>query len=138
MATFLDTDVLVYAFDRSAGDKRETALAILGDEDLDVVVSPQVLAEFYVTVTRKIEEPLAAPVAEEFVRNLTRLTVTPLDVDTTVAAIALSNEHRIGFWDAQMVAAASRSGCDTVITERLDRWKRLGGLQVVNPFHDAT
>lgn len=134
MISFLDTNVAVYAFDRSAGDKRRRALALLGDTSIRLVVSAQVLNEFYVTVTRKLPEPLAPAVALDAVRELARLTVVPMDAETTLAAIALSQESRIGFWDASIVVAASRSGCSTLLTEDLNHGQRLLDVEIVNPF----
>ena len=137
MATFLDTNVIAYAFDRSAGDKRDRALAILADDAEELVVSPQVMAEFYVTATRTFAEPLPASVAHDVVRELARLTVAPLDADTTLTAITVAQEHRIAFWDAQIVVAAARSGCDTLLSENLNHGQRILDVEVVNPFLDG-
>lgn len=136
MATFLDTNVVAYAFDRAAGAKRHRALAILADDAEELVVSPQVMAEFFVTVTKKFAEPLPLSVAHDAVRELARLTVAPLDADTTLAAIALAQEHLISFWDAQIVVSASRSGCDTLLSEDLNHGQRMLDLEVMNPFHE--
>lgn len=137
MATFLDTNVVAYAFDRAAGAKRDRALAILADDATELVVSPQVMAEFYVTATRKFADPLPASVAHDVVRELARLSVAPLDAHTTLAAIALSQEHRIAFWDAQIVVTASRSGCDTLLSEDLNHGQRILDVEVVNPFREG-
>lgn len=134
MATFLDTNVVAYAFDRSAGAKHEQALAILADDETEWVVNPQVMAEFYVTATRKFAKPLPESVAHDVVRELAHLSVAPLDGATTLAAIALSQQHRISLWDAQIVVAASRSGCDTLYSEDLNHGQTIMGVEVVNPF----
>lgn len=137
MARFLDTNVVAYAFDRAAGAKRDRALAILAEDTEELVVSPQVMAEFYVTVTRTFAEPLPPSVAHDAVRELARLTVTPLDADTALAAIALAQEHHISFWDAQIVVTASRSGCDILLSEDLNHGQRVLDVEVVNPFREG-
>lgn len=134
MASFLDTNVAVYAFDPSAGAKRDRALALLGDDGLRLVVSPQVLNEFYVTVTRKLAEPLSPRVALDAVRELARLSVVPLDAATTIAAIELSQDARISLWDASIVVAASRGGCATLLSEDLNHGQTLLDVEIVNPF----
>jgi predicted nucleic acid-binding protein len=134
LASFLDTNVAVYAFDRAAGRKRERALEILSDTSLRLVVSPQVLNEFYVTVTRKLARPLAPDVAGDAVRELARLDVVPLDAGTTLEAIALSQASRISLWDASIVVAASHGGCTTLLSEDLNHGQRLLDVDVANPF----
>lgn len=134
MASFLDTNVVVYAFDRTAGAKRERALALLEDDAMRLVVSAQVLNEFYVTVTRKLSEPLAPAVALDAVRELARLPVVPLDADATLAAIALSQDARISLWDASIVVAASRGGCAALLTEDLNHGQTMLDVEIVNPF----
>jgi predicted nucleic acid-binding protein len=126
--------VAVYAFDRAAGHKRERALEILADTSLRLVVSPQVLNEFYVTVTRKLAQPLAPAVASEAVRELARLDVVPLEASTTLEAIALSQKSRISLWDASIVVAASHGGCATLLSEDLNHGQRFLDVDVRNPF----
>lgn len=76
---FLDTNVLVYAFDRSDSTKWELATQLLRDADLTrYVVSAQVLGEFFVTVTRKLAEPVSPDEAEAAVERLTKLEVIPM------------------------------------------------------------
>jgi predicted nucleic acid-binding protein len=74
--------------------------------------------------------------AHDVVRELARLTVAPLDADTTLTAITVAQEHRIAFWDAQIVVAAARSGCDTLLSEDLNHGQRILDVETVNPFQD--
>lgn len=134
MAAFLDTNVAVYAFDADAGRKKERALEILGDAALRLVVSPQVLNEFYVTVTRKLRRPLPPAIALDAVRELARFRVVPLDADTTLEAIAVAQSSRISLWDACIVVAASRGGCTTILSEDLTNGQRLLDVEIANPF----
>jgi predicted nucleic acid-binding protein len=68
---FVDTNILVYAHDLDAADKRETAQKILSDlwENETGIISIQVLHEFYVTVTRKIQKPLSIAIAKGVIEN---------------------------------------------------------------------
>src|ERR1700684_3735272 len=71
---FVDTNVLVYAHDDSAGGKRGQARALVEQlwEARDGCLSVQVLQEFFVTVTRKIAKPLSAEAAKEIVADYSR------------------------------------------------------------------
>jgi len=133
---FVDANVLVYAFDSSAGRKRETARALL--ERLWATrtgcVSIQVLQEFVVAVTRKVAAPLTADEAATRVRELASWRVFTPGPDDVIAAIGVHTRARIGFWDAMIVVAAAESGCGVIWTEDLNDGQELEGVRVRNPF----
>ncbi len=132
--TFLDTNVLVYAFDESEPAKRARALALLEDEALDIVFSAQVLNEFYWTVTRKLTPAVPEAVAQEVVRELALGRVVPIDASLVEESIALSRRHRLSLWDAGIVVAAQRSGCRELLTEDLASGQAFGSVTVRDPF----
>ncbi|CAN5753979.1 PIN domain-containing protein [soil metagenome] len=134
MATFLDTNVLVYAFDGSDERKRSIAQQILDDESIDIVVSSQVLSEFYWTVTRKLDPTLAEDVAHDVVRHLAEGEVVPIDGGLVDAAIGLARRHRLALWDAAILVAASRAGCEEVLSEDLNDGEVIAGVRIRNPF----
>ena len=131
---FLDTNVLVYAFDAGEVDKK--AVAIERFEALSragrVVLSTQVLAEFYVTVTRKLANAL--PEAEEVVRHLSRLPIVVSDAVLVQDAIARSRRCKMSLWDALIVGAAISAGCRTLLSEDLGHGAVIDGVRVENPF----
>lgn len=136
MAEFVDTNVLVYARDDSEGAKRDAAA--LWVEHLwrtrSGRLSWQVLQEYYVTVTQKLDPGLEAAVARADVRDLTAwrpAAVTPRVVET---AWSHQDRHSISFWDALIVAAAEATGCDSLLTEDLTDGAVFGSVKVVNPF----
>lgn len=135
---FLDTNVLVYAFDRSDSTKWELATQLLRDADLTrYVVSAQVLGEFFVTVTRKLPEPVSPDEAEAAVERLTKLEVVPITSDLVQLAIARASTAVISYWDALIVEAARRAGCEAVLTEDLNAGQDFDGVLVQNPFAAA-
>jgi len=134
--TFLDTNVLVYLFDTSAPAKQATAQAILGAEDAEatLVISTQVLQEFYVTVTRKLAKPLSPEEAEEAVRNLAGLSVVEIDVALVLEAIGRSRKSKISLWDALIVESALADGCERLLSEDLQHGQEFRPLRIENPF----
>jgi predicted nucleic acid-binding protein len=134
MASFVDTNVIVYAFDVGEDRKREVALQLLGDSSLHLVVSAQVLNEFYWIVTRKLEPPLEAEEAHDVVRHLASGDVVPIDASLVDAAITLARRHRLALWDAAILAAASRWGCDELLTEDMSDGIVIEGVRIRNPF----
>ena len=133
---FVDSNVLVYAEDASAGAKRDTAARLLERlwETQTGCVSVQVLQEFFVTVTRKVPKPMAPELAEERVRDLSRWTVFAPGPADVLAAIALSRQHQLSLWDAMIVESAAQSGCGILWSEDLQHGRRIRGLQIQNPF----
>lgn len=136
--TFFDTNILVYLFDTDAPDKQSRAQDVF-ERSLErgaVVVSTQVLQEFFVTVTRKLARPLSASDGEAALRRLMELSVVQVDPDLILAAAVSSRRDRISFWDALILAAASAAGCDEVLSEDLQHGRSYGRLRIVNPLLD--
>lgn len=135
---FLDTNVLVYLFDGDAPAKQAVAREILRTDrrDAHLVVSTQVLQEFYVTVTRKLGTPLPEPEAEAAVRDLAALEVVGVDVSLICLGIARARDDRLSFWDALIVEAGRASGCRRLLTEDLQHGRLFTDLRVEDPFRD--
>jgi len=133
---FVDANVLVYAFDQSAGEKQQAAHALLERlwENNVGCVSIQVLQEFFVTVTRKVTRPLPLDDAKARIREFSAWRVFSPTSDDVLAAIDLQAQSKIGFWDAMIVIAAAESGCDVLWTEDLSDGQLLRGVRVRNPF----
>jgi predicted nucleic acid-binding protein len=134
--TFFDTNIFVYLFDADSPDKQSRARAVLQKalERGPVVISTQVLQEFFVTVTRKLARPLPAPEAEAALRQLMELTVVQVDPDLILAAAGSSRRDQISFWDALILAAAKAAGCDEVLSEDLQHGQSFGHVRIVNPL----
>lgn len=133
---FVDANVLVYAFDSSAGPKQETAQALLERlwESKTGCVSTQVLQEFFVTITKKVAKPLPVEDATARIRELTAWKVFAPNADDVITAIGLHTQAKIGFWDAMIVLAAAESGCDVLWTEDLSDGQLLRAVRIRNPF----
>lgn len=131
---FLDTNVLVYAAAGRGGEdaKREQALALIEGEELGL--SAQVLQEFYVTVTRKVEVPLGAEEALEWIEQFESFPCLPIDASLVKIGAELSERFRISYWDGGIVAAAEALGALTLYSEDLSDGQQYGSVRVQNPF----
>jgi predicted nucleic acid-binding protein len=134
--TFLDTNVLVYSVDESPAEKmkRTRAVELLSGHPEDLVVSTQVLQEFYVVTTRKLKNPLSEERAAKAVRGIAKLDVVSVDVPLVIAAVDTSRTATISLWDALIVEAASRAGCDRVLSEDLNPGQVIRGVRIEDPF----
>lgn len=133
---FVDTNVLVYAYDPTSGDRHAAARSLLERlwHDRAGALSVQILQEFLVAVTRKVSQPLAPAQARERLRSLSRWPVhAPLAGDV-IAASDLAERHDLAFWDAMVIRSASQLGCRIIWTEDLTAGQRFGSVIVQNPF----
>jgi predicted nucleic acid-binding protein len=136
--TFLDTNVLVYAVDEDEPVKRDIARSLLSSADSDrFVLSPQILSEFYVAVTRKLRRSLTDVAAAEMVDQLGLLPAVTLDVALVKRAVAISRSDRLSYWDALVVASAEAGGCGRILTEDLNDGQVIASVRVENPFRQA-
>lgn len=137
---FVDTNILVYAHDTSAGVKQERARALLEElwDTRDGCLSVQILQEFFVNVTRKIPKPLDAAAAKEIIADLSRWRVHVPAPDDVLGAIGLHQRTGISFWDAMMIRSAVEIGCEVVYSEDLNHGQLYDSTRVENPFLDAS
>ena len=133
---FLDTNALVYAHDRSAGEKYRRALHLLEQVTTQesAALSIQVLQEFFVTVTTKLPKPMPVQDAAAIVSDLGALPTHAPDLTDVVAAIDIHDRLRVSFWDAMILRSASVLGCAVVWSEDLAHKRRYDDLEVRNPF----
>jgi predicted nucleic acid-binding protein len=133
---FVDTNILVYAHDVTAGDKHSRARVLV--EELwgtrEGCLSVQVLQEFFVTTTRKIPKPLEAPTAAQVIDDLAHWHVHSPAVADVRAAIEIHQRTGASFWDAMILRSAQELGCHILYSEDLDASQQYKGVEVRNPF----
>ena len=134
--SFFDTNVLLYLFDGSEAEKKALAREVFSREAEAgrAVLSTQILQEFYVNATRKLEEPLSPEAAAEQVRDFALLPLVRVDEGMIFAATERNRSMSISFWDALIVEAALKAGADRLLTEDLQHGQQIERLRVENPF----
>jgi len=134
MRRFLDTNVLLYADDLDAGDKRVRAQQVLREamSSGEGVLSTQVLQEFFVIATRKLGVEPA--MARRKVELLAEMDLVRVDLAMILAAIDLSRLHSFSFWDALIVRTAAAAGCGLLLSEDLQHGQVVDGVRIENPF----
>jgi len=134
--TFVDTNVLLYAHDRSAGLKRDVAARLVADlwGSRHGVMSTQVLQEFYVNATRKLPHPLSAPKARDIISRYSTWPTHRIEPADVIAASVLEKRSRLSFWDALVVVSAGRLGATLLVSEDLQDGRTIAGVRIENPF----
>jgi len=133
---FLDSNILVYAFDSGYPEKQRCAQRCIQNGLLqeDLALSPQVLSEFFVVMTRKIAKPLSAAGALEIIETLQTLVTVDIDYGLVVRAIEAQVKFKISYWDGLIIAAAERAQCNQILSEDLNAGQTYWGIRVENPF----
>ncbi len=137
---FIDTNVLLYAYDRDAGAKHEVAKKLVQQcwEQASGVISIQVLCEFFVRATRKDNAIINSEEAESIVRNLAyNWWVVVPDVQMVMEAIRGRKNYQFSFWDALIWAAAKKAGVKGIYTEDFQQGQIVEGVEFINPFKVA-
>jgi len=133
---FLDTNLLLYAYDAGSPVKHGIAVRIL--EDLwrsgNGILSTQVLQEFFVNVTKIIPKPLSIAVSREIVEDFLKWKVVPVEGRTILRAIDLYKKHKYAFWDSLVIQSAIEGGARWLLSEDLEHGHRIGDLTIRNPF----
>ena len=133
---FIDTNILIYAFDVSAGKKHQVAshiLSALWNSGLGVL-STQVLQEFYVNVVQKIQKPIDQKMAQEIIRDLLKWHVVVNNGDSILDAIDISEKYGYSFWDSLIIEAALTGGVSVLLSEDLQHGQVISGVTISNPF----
>jgi predicted nucleic acid-binding protein len=133
---FLDTNIIVYAFDSSAKKKHEIAKQILIDlwNSGRGLLSTQVLQEYYVTVTQKIPKPLVQDLAVQTIKDLLHWDVVINDGDAIIQSIDIQTTYKFSFWDSMIIQAAIKGGAELILSENLDSNCKICGVTIKNPF----
>ncbi len=134
--TFVDTNILVYAHDSSAGRKHKKASQIildLWDSGLGIL-STQVLQEFFVTVTRKIPRPIHCDEAEEIIIHFLKWKIIVNDGQSILSAIDLQRRYSYPFWDSLIIRAAIAGQAGLLLSENFRTGQIIDSLRIVNPF----
>ena len=134
---FVDTNVLIYLFDNDSPGKQARAQALLDEEKDRIVLSTQVLGEFYVNVARKLEQPLPQDAAARAVEDFSRFDVQSITAELVLAAVRRSRSSLLSYWDSLIVETARNAGAEILFTEDLQHGQEIDGLRIVNPFVNA-
>jgi predicted nucleic acid-binding protein len=135
-ADFLDTNVLVYAYDSSSPGKQNIAKefvrrALAGGG----VVSSQVLAELAAVLLHKVSPPAPAKSVNAILDALAPIKLIAPDADLIRRAVEAHATYGVHFYDGMIVAAAERAGCERIWSEDLNPGQKYFGVTVTNPFH---
>ena len=133
---FIDTNILVYAYDSSNPKKQDIARDYLlsGLNTGMACISAQVLSEFISVVGRKISNPLTLVDINEIMNLLLNFHVVEITKHTIMGALAIIKEYKLSLWDAQIIYSAQFANCNILLSEDLSHGRTYQTVKVVNPF----
>lgn len=133
---FFDTNLLVYAFDQGSPKRQAVAKRLIGEygSEGNLVLSTQVLQEFYVVTTQKLSTPMAKEEAAEVVKDLGEFPLVQVDKGIIGRAMDRHRAGEFSFWDCLIVEAALQSGCSRLLSEDMQSGRHIDTLEILNPF----
>jgi predicted nucleic acid-binding protein len=133
---FVDTNILIYAHDRSTGIKHERARRII--EHLwtsgQGVLSTQVLQELCINLRRKVARPLPVEEIRQLLQDYLSWEIVVNAPEAVIRALEIEVQYKTSFWDALILQAAEQSGAAMLYSEDLATGQSYGSIQVVNPL----
>lgn len=137
---FVDSNIVVYAHDQSAGDKQRIAQQLIRSlwESRNGCISIQVMQEFYLTVTQKVPLPLEASLVAGVIEDLSTWRVHEPRARDVREAINIQQRYQISFWDAMIIQSAVQLGCQVIWSEDLISDQAIEGIRLINPFYPST
>ena len=135
---FVDTNILVYAHDRSAGQKHQRARALVEQlwQSGGGVLSTQVLQELCVNLRRKSARPLSSDEMIRLIEDYSSWEVVINNSGSTVQALQIEARYKVSFWDALILHAAEAAGAAVLYSEDLAAGQSYGSTRVINPLTD--
>lgn len=133
--SFFDTNILLYADDRHDTVKQAKALALLQSAWIsgNLVLSTQVLQEYFAAATRKLGVP--TEMAQRKIQLLSQqANVFSITADDIVQAIDLHRLHGFSFWDSLIVRMAQKTACTILYSEDMQDGRVIGSVKIVNPL----
>lgn len=136
---FLDTNTLVYANDTADPAKQSRARKVIHDAIVsgNGCISTQVLAEFWVTVTKKLKTPLPSDLAREQLNLFSAFRIMPVEQATVLEALRIQERWHLSYWDSQIIAAALQANASVLYSEDLRDQGVIESITVKNPFTTA-
>lgn len=133
---FIDTNILVYAYDITAGEKHEQAKRLIIDlwNSRKGCLSIQVFQEFYVTIVKKVASPIKPEDVYRIISDLGLWSTHVPTVEDVLEAIDIQQRNNLSFWDSLIVCSANRMRCDVIYSEDLNNGQVYEGVKVINPF----
>lgn len=135
--TFLDTNVVIYAFDHASPEKLKVARRLIteGAVGKHAIVSYQVVQEFVNVALLRFQAAMTELELEEFLfETLFPMTAITSSSSLVIEALRLRSQHSLSWYDSLILAAALQAGCKLLFSEDFQHGRRFGDLTVQNPF----
>lgn len=137
---FVDTSILIYAHDRSAGLKHDPARQLLEHlwKSGQGVLSTQVLQEVCINLRRKIAQPLPVDEVRRLLQDYLSWEIVVNTPESVIQALEMEVRYKLSFWDALVLQAAESAGAAILYSEDFAPGQKYGPVQVINPLRETS
>jgi predicted nucleic acid-binding protein len=133
---FLDTNIIVYSFDKTDSSKNKKAKQLLDlmYENYLYVISTQVIQEFCNVSFRKMDPPLSEEDVRLFISTFPAGQIATIDMETINQSLMIKKRYKYSFWDSLILATAMMAGCGILFSEDMKHDLKIEDLLIQNPF----
>jgi predicted nucleic acid-binding protein len=133
---FLDTNIIVYAFDIEHNNKRQISKELIGNffNDDSIIISTQVVQEFCSVALTKMDNRISIETLEKFIRTFPESKIEIINRGTISSALKIKNKYNYSFWDSLIISSAINAGCSIIYSEDMSHGHGIGELKIVNPY----
>ncbi len=134
---FLDTNIFVYSFDRSATAKLRRSMQLIRQAVATGkgVVSYQVVQEFLNVALRRFAPPMTVAEAEQYLGTVFRPLLAVHSSPAFFAeALRLQDRYRLSWYDSLILTGAIEARCSILYSEDMQHGQKFGDLRIENPF----
>jgi len=133
---FLDTNILVYAFDALEGEKHTQAKHLIEKlwDTKTTWLSVQVLLEFHSAITRARSKSFSVKESQAVISTFQYWKIFSPRASDVVQAISIQEKYHLSIWDAMIIQSAHACGCKVIYSEDLNPGQEIEGIKIVNPF----
>ncbi|HEX54896.1 MAG TPA: PIN domain-containing protein [Candidatus Altiarchaeales archaeon] len=138
--SLIDTNILVYAYDKTEREKHRICRDLVArcwNLETEYAISLQNISEFYVIITRKVENPIPIQNARSIVKDIIdfngwrKINFTQ---NTIISAMNINKRYKIHYWDALLAATMRENDIFSIYTENESDFKKIRWLDVINPI----
>ncbi|VVB94727.1 PIN domain protein [uncultured archaeon] len=136
----VDTNILVYSLDKSEPEKQKSCSSLIEKcwmQEESYAIALQNISEFYVVVTKKIENPLPTSIARKIVKDIIDFNnwqVISYDEASLITAIDMGIKYKIHYWDSLLCATMKQNGINGIYTENVKDFDKVPWVTAINPM----
>lgn len=130
----LDTNLWVYLYSQNSPNKSVKVRELLNNNFTSIIISTQILGEFYNVMTKKKLKP-KDEVKQIILEMVTNFSIVEIDVLKVITALDINSKYGYTYWDSLVLATAIQQNCTILYSEDMQANQLIEQKTIIiNPF----